>query len=53
MKSRDKKERMRQTEKKGKETDPQGEANKPNKKSHQDFHFCQKILGVRMCCVRP
>lgn len=26
--------------------------NHSNKKSHQDFLFCQKILGVRMCCVR-
>jgi len=26
--------------------------NPSNRKSHQDFLFCQKMLGVRVCCVR-
>ena len=26
--------------------------NHSDEKSHQDFLFCQKMLGVRVCCVR-
>lgn len=27
--------------------------NPSNKKSHREFLFCQKTLGVRVCSVRP